>query len=472
MEQIPKFASYRDPDSWIHSTGDEVVREFSPDGARAFLAAHEDGVLRDLIEQGLLIGYELHGSEALRVSSPRLPFVSYPDEWTFEMLREAALLTLEVSRRLWASGFHLKDASAYNVVFDATTPRFVDLGSIGLGRTPLWGAYGQFCDHFLNPLLIEAKTGLSFRHLWTLEGVPVDTARRILHGSKAVGSGAFRNVVLRGRLESSLQDAEAATRRAARSELALPSTRTYRLMEKMGELVESLSIGGGSRWLGYTDGNSYDETEEKVRDELVRAFGEGAPGGVALDVGTNSGRHAAVLAPSQRHVIGLDSDSSAIEAARSRFVSEGIEGKVYPVVADIADPSPGRGLLNQERAPLLERLDSLTSVTWMAVIHHLVIGRSIPMDSLAQLASRLAPRHLIEFVDINDPMAQLLAASKADRHHPYDLGTFQKSFGAYFKLERLGQTLETRPVFELNRLPDPAPSHSEGAMGERTGVLL
>ena len=449
LEQTSRFASYRDPDSRIRVEGDQVVREFSPKGADSFRGANAHGVLRELAEEGLVVDYAIEESETLRVVSNRIPFVSYPAEWTSGMLKEAGLLTLEIARRLWAAGFHLRDASAYNVVFEGTTPRFVDLGSIGLGNTPLWSAYGQFCDHFLNPLLIEVKTGVPFQPLWTLEGIPVATTRKILHGWKGFGSGAFRNVMLRARLESSLEDAGSGARRAARTELGISPAQVDRMLMGMSDLLESLEVGGVSHWATYTAGNSYDEAGEARRDDMIREFSAKGPGGVALDIGTNTGRHASVLAEHYETVVALDSDATAIEAARARFETDMIADRVYPVVADIANPTPGLGLLNQERIPLLDRLTGVAGVTWMAVVHHLVIGRSIPLEALAALAARLSSRHLIEFVDLDDPMSQLLAASKGDEHHPYDQQNFEKAFGEYFNVTHVGQTLDTRPVFEL-----------------------
>lgn len=425
------------------------MRSFDTDGGSAFRAAHESGVLGELVNDSLLINYEINEGESLRVVSPQIRFVSYPSEWTFGMLKEAALLTLEVSRRLWSAGFHLRDASAYNIVFDGNRPKFVDLGSVGAGTTPLWNAYGQFCDHFLNPLLIETKTGITFRDLWTLEGVPVTTTHRVLHGLKSVGSGTFRNVVLRARLESSLGDAEAATRRAARSEIGLAPGRVEDLMAGMANLIDSLEAGTVSHWATYPTDNSYTEAEEAMRDAIIRDFAASGEVGVALDIGTNTGRHAAVLAESHQTVIALDSDASAVEAARSRFDEAGLDERICPLVADIAAPTPGVGLMNEERASLLDRISIVGAVTWMAVIHHLVIGRSIPLEAVATLATRLSPRHLVEFVDIDDPMSQLLSASKGDVHHPYDQPHFEKAFGEQFNIRQVGETLQTRPVFEL-----------------------
>lgn len=449
MTRISPFTSYRDPSSRVSSSGAELVRNFGPDAGAAFRAAHENGLLQSLVKDGRLIEYEVDEGEPLRVITPQIPFLSYPSEWTFGMLKEAGLLTLEVSRSLWSSGFHLRDASAYNVMFDGSRPKFVDLGSVGLGTTPLWAAYGQFCDHFLNPLLIEAKTGIPFRELWTLEGIPVDTTRKVLRGFKGFGSGAFRNVRLRARLEASLESLGAETRRSARTEIGLAPHQVDRMMSGIAGLIDSLQVGTDSHWATYPSRNSYDETDEAKRDDMIREFSARGPAGVALDIGTNTGRHAAVLAEHHETVVALDSDASAVEAAKGRFEADMIADRVYPVVADIADPTPAMGLMNQERSSLLDRLTGVSAVTWMAVIHHLVLGRSIPLAVVAALAARLAPRHLIEFVDIDDPMSQLLAASKGDEHHPYDQAYFHKAFREQFNVTQVGETLETRPVFEL-----------------------
>lgn len=445
---IPRYASYRDPRSSISFDGERVVRRFDEVGGQAFLAAEESGVLRDLIADGLIPPFEVTATSPFEVAVGLIPFVSYPDEWTPDMLRDAGLLTLEVSRRLWSEGFHLRDASAYNVVFDGSRPVFVDLGSVGEGGTPLWNAYGQFCDHFLNPLLIESRLGLPFADVWGLEGVDVETASKILHGRHRRGKGVLTNVTMRAKLEARHSEDNAADRASLRKDLSLSPERVDALMAKMETILRGLDFPKVSTWSDYESDNSYDDGQAGKRDEAIRRFvGTGRRHVRALEIGANAGRHSAILAEKFQTVIAIDSDRVALEALRGRFSESHFGGTVFPVVADIADPTPPRGFLNAERAGLIERLAGADSAIWMAVIHHLAIGRSIPLRRIATLAAELAPRHLIEFVEPADPMVQLLAASKGNEHHAYDIGSFESAFREIFDLETLGKTLATRSLY-------------------------
>ena len=450
MPKIPQRTSYRDPSSTVRVEDGRLTRTFSPEGEEAFLSAHEAGVLAALVDDGLLVPYNVITENRFEVQSELIPFVSYPSEWSASMLRDAGELTLEVARRLWADGYHLRDASAYNVVFRGTDPVFVDLGSIGMGHTPLWVGYGQFCDHFLNPLLIETKLDIPFRELWTLEGVSVGTTSRLLKGRRSFGGGAFRNVKLRARLESEYTDVDASVRTSARRDLALRPEQVDNIMAGLAGTLSSLNLRHVSHWSDYEATNSYNDAEEAERHRVIRGFCSRIETPlVGLDVGTNAGRHAAVMAELVETVIALDADSSAIEIARARLSEGHSKSRIYPIVGDMANPTPGRGLMNEERSGLLERLENCDAVLWMAVIHHLAIGRSIPLAALADLAASISTNHLIEFVAPEDPMCQLLIASKGGEIHPYSIEEFVSAFGERFDVTQVGEAIEGRPIFDL-----------------------
>ena len=173
--------SYRDPMSRIEFSPDSVTRYFSAEAATWFQRVESTGLLSDLVGDGLLQPYEtsMLGDGSMVVTSPRIPFVTYPSEWTTGMLKDAALLTLDVVVRSWDRGVHVRDASAFNVVFDGCRPVFVDHGSFRPGHTSFWLAYGQFCDHFLNPLAFNALTGAAQRIVWnsSLEGLSAQDLR-------------------------------------------------------------------------------------------------------------------------------------------------------------------------------------------------------------------------------------------------------------------------------------------------------
>jgi hypothetical protein len=148
--------SFRDPASYVVVQGDRVFRVFVGAGAPAFETVRASGLLSRLAADGLLLpadpvdpvlaGDLAPSDDAIVVEQMRVPVVSYPYEWPFEMLRRAALLQLEILERALASGFILKDATPYNIQFLGTRPVFVDLGSFlpYVDGQP-WDAYAQFC---------------------------------------------------------------------------------------------------------------------------------------------------------------------------------------------------------------------------------------------------------------------------------------------------------------------------------------
>ena len=82
------------------------------------------------------------------------------------MLREAALLQLDLMLSALDDGLILKDASPYNVQWRGARPVFVDVGSFErLREGEPWAGYRQFCSLYLNPLLLQAYRGIPFQGL-------------------------------------------------------------------------------------------------------------------------------------------------------------------------------------------------------------------------------------------------------------------------------------------------------------------
>src|SRR5206468_3819805 len=112
-----------------------------------------------------------------------LPFVSYPYEWPFEMLRDAALLQLGLIEEALAEDVVLKDGTPYNVQWRGAEPVFVDVGSFErLPPGEPWAGYRQFCMLFLYPLMLQAYRGIA----------PQPWPRGSLEGIEPRGAGAGR----------------------------------------------------------------------------------------------------------------------------------------------------------------------------------------------------------------------------------------------------------------------------------------
>src|SRR5690606_11538842 len=131
----PDPGSFRDPGGRVLVSDDRVLRAIYELNAPAYRAARELGLYEKLAEQGLLVParevptgelgpYAAQAEHALE--HPRLPFLSYPYEWSFALHRAAALLHLDLHLAALDLGFTLSDATAYNVQFAGTRPVFID----------------------------------------------------------------------------------------------------------------------------------------------------------------------------------------------------------------------------------------------------------------------------------------------------------------------------------------------------------
>src|SRR5687768_6819073 len=182
--------SFRDPGCFLFRRDGTLYRQVNASARNDFEALSSSGLYQDLTERGLLVPHRqvdlslADDPDAIAVIAPEpIAFVSYPYEWCFGQLRDAALLTLEAQLRALERGMVLRDASAYNVQFRDAHPVFIDTLSFGryVEGEP-WVAYRQFCEHFLAPLALMSATDVRCAQLLRhyLDGIPLDLASALL----------------------------------------------------------------------------------------------------------------------------------------------------------------------------------------------------------------------------------------------------------------------------------------------------
>ena len=181
--------SFRDPRGFLFHRDGVLYRHVDASAAADYDLFESSGLRASLHDAGLLIPHEDDPAlaaerGAARVLRPEVvPFISYPYEWSFSQLRDAALLTLRLQSTAMDHGMSLRDASAYNVQFHRGRPLLID--TLSFERLPEgtpWVAYRQFCQHFLAPLALmsyrDVRLGLMLRD--HLDGVPLDLAASLL----------------------------------------------------------------------------------------------------------------------------------------------------------------------------------------------------------------------------------------------------------------------------------------------------
>ena len=358
----------------------------------------------------------------------RVPFVSYPYEWTFSMLRDAALLQLELLRLALDEGLTMKDASPYNVQWRGVQPVFVDVGSFERLRDgEAWAGYRQFCMLYLFPLLLQAYKGVPFQP-WlrgSLEGIEPAEARSLMSGRDFLRRGVLTHVALHARLERRHGD------RPVRGELREAGFSRELIVanvRRLEKLVRRLEWHPRE-----TPWSDYDVTADHERKEaFVR---EAATGGLVWDLGSNDGRFARIAAERGGYVLAADGDSVVLDRLYRELRAEG-EQRIQPLLVDLADPSPARGWRGVERGRLEER-GRPDLVLCLALLHHLAIARNIPLPELVSWLRDLDARLVVEFVDPADPQAQrLLAAKRPGAHGDYTRERFEGLLREAFEVER------------------------------------
>ncbi|HET6745480.1 MAG TPA: SAM-dependent methyltransferase [Candidatus Limnocylindria bacterium] len=371
---------------------------------------------------------------ASAVIRPReLPLISYPYEWCFGQLREAALLTLQLQQRALSAGMRLKDASAYNVQFDGGRPILIDSLSFEKGdAAEPWPAYRQFCEHFLAPLALIAyrdpRCGLMLRDF--IDGIPIDLAAGLLPWRTRLRGGLLAHVHLHAGAQR--RSAAAGPSVDHRQPRRMSATGQEAILDSLRRTIEGLRWQPSGHWVQYGHQTSYSEAGAASKRAIVERMLAGTGAGVVWDLGANVGTYSTVAAGDGRQVIAFDQDASSVEH-HWRSLSSDARASVLPLVMDLSNPSPSLGWALEERRSLVER-GPADVIMALALVHHLAIGNNVPLDRVASLFARLGRRAIVEFVPKGDPMTDHLLAARKDVFPGYTIEGFREAFGRTFRI--------------------------------------
>ena len=450
MTAVADPGSFRDPSGQVFIENARVLRTVSASGAEDFEFVRATGVIDELVTDELVLpGTVLSESPLPAIHSagvryvvehPKIPFISYPYEWCFSALKAAALCHLDVHLRALERGVALSDSSAYNIQFQGARPIFIDYLSFRRYRDgELWAGHQQFCEQFLNPLLLRSILGLP-HNAWyrgTQEGIPVAELNRIVPWHHKLGWRMLTHVVLQARFQTRAVDDKGESGSKRLQGARLPLAGLQGMLRGLRRWIARLTPADAGRrtvWGDYTRTTSYSADEAQAKEAFVRAFVEAARPAVLWDVGCNTGEFAEVaLAAGAGTVIGFDLDHGAVEAAFARARDRRLA--LLPLCLDLANPSPSQGWEERERQGLATRGPADAMIA-LALVHHLAIGRNIPLDRLVGRLVDMAPRGVIEFVPKADPMVGKLLRLREDIFPDYTEDAFLAALGSRARVEK------------------------------------
>ncbi len=355
-----------------------------------------------------------------------IDFISYPYEWAFSMLKDAALLHLNILIDAINEDMILKDATPYNIQWRGDKPVFIDIGSfVQLEKGQAWPGYRQFCELFLFPLMLQAHKGVNF-HNWlkgSIDGINAEDFANIMSLRDLLRPGVLLHVILQAKLQRRHNDSKTDVQRAMK-QAGFSKQLILNNLNGIKKLISKLEpTQQTSTWSHYTEQHNYSSADMQTKESLVDKFIKQGYA-TAWDFGCNTGKFSRIAARHCRQVLSLDFDSLAIEYLYTNLKQEPINN-ITPLVFNLADPSPNLGWRNLERKPLGAR-GSPDIILSLALIHHLVIGANIPLNEVIEYFYTLGGDLVIEFVDREDSMVKKLLLNKQDIYHEYNRETFER----------------------------------------------
>ena len=433
-------ASFRDPSGFLFIREGILYRQVNQVYREDYSRLMESGLYEKLVKNGLLIVHTESDTrpadEALsfKVICPeRVPFISYPYEWSFGQLQDAALATLSIQKRALKLGMSLNDASAYNIQFPKGKAMLIDTLSFEQYQEgEPWVAYRQFCQHFLAPLALMAYKDIRLNQLLRIyiDGVPLDLASRLLPWQTRWNLGLATHIHLHAGLQ----------KRHVHSNL--DQVRSGRKMSKevFLNLIENLRTTirrmkwkpAGTEWADYYNANNYNDNSFGHKEILVGDWLMKISPKTIWDMGANTGFFSRVAAHTGAYVISADIDPAAVETNYQK-VKEGNEQNLLPLVLDLTNPSPSMGWINRERDSFLQR-GPVDAVLALALVHHLAISNNVPLSRVADFFTSCGEWLIVEFVPKSDSQVEKLLRNRIDIFNEYTREGFEKAFGERYAI--------------------------------------
>ena len=450
--------SFRDPAGGVLLGDRRVYRYFTRQYAAEFTALLENGLLDSLVKSGSVIEtkpiameeaadlYRAAPDIDLVVEHPRIPFISYVYEWPFEMLRAAAVRSLEILQVSLDKGFILKDATPYNIQFVGLNPLLIDVGSFERYEEGIpWMGYSQFCRTFLNPLLLQSITGVPFQ-MWmrsSLDGIDPVHLNSLIPLRHKLRKNVFIDVVLQAwfsrRYASRRSDAPSLRERP------IPKGVITGLVNRLKKSVAGLRRRGKahSPWLDYEEQCHYEPEALQFKDRFVEEALAKAKPRMVWDLGCNVGRYSVMASRCADYVVAMDSDEATVGALYERI--RGQQTNVLPLTVDLMNPSPSQGWAQEERGGLGER-GAADFVLCLALVHHLAISGNVPLSKIVEWLSTITEAGVVEFVPKSDPMVQALWRTRQDVYSGYTEAAFEEALREHFQVTNVARLPKSERV--------------------------
>jgi hypothetical protein len=432
-------SSFKDPAGFVFRSAGSIYRQVNQYYASQYQHLVQSGLYNKLVAAHQLIPHQQLNENITNTPewyTTLLPepvqYISYPYEWCFEQLKDAALLTLGIVQTSLQHGMILKDATPFNIQFYKGKPVFIDTLSFDIyDEQQPWIAYRQFCQCFLFPLYLEhyLKTDIQRTLSTYIDGIPVDIIAKLLPLKSRLSLGVWLHVYLQHSTT-----ANATRNNNKQAAVRFNKKKLLDVINHLTSIIKNFSPGKSyiTTWSNYYEDTILSKEYLQAKDAIIRGYCNQTTARTVLDLGANDGYFSKLFAGYNMEVVATDADSRCISRLYEEVKQRRIQN-ILPLILDIANPSPAIGFHNQERAAFHDRIQT-DLVAALALVHHLVIGKNISLPALAGYFNSIAPELIIEFIPKEDPKVQQMLHSRPDTFPDYDQDHFEAHFSSFFTI--------------------------------------
>ncbi|MDG2243859.1 MAG: hypothetical protein P8L66_10235 [Rhodospirillaceae bacterium] len=454
---VANAGSFRDPVNRVYevtspdgNTRKRILRGVNQDALETYQELATQSFYKRLVEQGHIVKTDIAAnddSDALSIISEgwsgvleheAVPFISYPYEWTFTMLRDAALLQLYIIEESIENGWTLKDATPYNFQFVGPKAVFIDIPSFETRvEGEPWNGYRQFSSMFLIPLLMKSHLGIDQLPILRsyIDGVPPTEAIKYFKGLNRLKKGVISHITFPAMVENKIavreRDGAPAKKRTVKGQ---SNAMVLGLVQSLSRLIKGLKSDiKHTDWSHYDKTHSYESEDFVVKKAFVQKYAALSAREHIWDIGCNTGTFSKICSPYCNLVVSLDGDHDAVEQLYLKEKEEK-SSNILPLVMNLSNISPGQGWAGSERQAFDKRRDP-DLVLCLALIHHIRMSANVPNVLFLKWLRSLNSDVVLEFVNREDEMVVKLLTNKKEQYADYDIEQFIREAELFFTIE-------------------------------------
>lgn len=430
-------SSFRDRSGFLFYYENEIYRIINFSYKKQYEKFMNSELYQKLEEKNLIITHsEIENLDIdcdyYKIIKPeKIPFISYPYEWSFSQLKDAALLTLRIQKAAMKYGMTLKDGSAFNIQFHNGHPIFIDTLSFEIYEEgQIWKPYKQFCQHFLAPLALISKKDVRLNLLSKIfiDGIPIDLAAKLLPKTTFGNFGLMAHIHAHAKSQKHYEDKDAKIKQKTFSKRSFEG-----LIESLKSSIEKMTWNeDNTEWGDYYSDTNYTEKSFEEKKQFISLAIDQVKPKLVWDMGANTGVFSRLASTKGINTISYDIDPLAVEK-NYLSSSQNSEQNILPLILDLTNPSSGIGWNHDERMSIMQR-GPADMVFALALVHHLAISNNVPLNKLAEFFSQISKFLIIEFVPKSDSQVKRLLLTRDDIFENYDVKNFEIEFSKFFKI--------------------------------------